>query len=222
MIDRKTALLHAQIYSYKALVNKTKGFISWALKKVKKPYVACSFGKDSAVMLHLVLSVDPDIDVRFVRWEGETEHIDNYDEVIKEWGLKNLTQVYLNRLLLEDKRKDRFDADGYDSFFVGLRTEESTARRITLKKLGMFYFNSDSMYRICPLADWKTDDIATYVLSNSLPTLGSYIQHGFESRTAARIPRADFGIRNQFLTDLKQRDFDSYQKILQKFPEIKL
>ncbi len=51
-MDKKTALLYAKMPEYKYLVNKTSGFIKWALKQVKNPYVACSFGKDSAVMLH--------------------------------------------------------------------------------------------------------------------------------------------------------------------------
>src|SRR5690625_2463704 len=106
-MDRKTAMIYAQLKPYKALVEKTRGFIRWALDKVDKPYVACSFGKDSAVMLHLVREIRPNIKVRFIRWEGETEHIDNYDEVISQWGNINLEQIEMCRISLSDKRKDR-------------------------------------------------------------------------------------------------------------------
>lgn len=219
-MEKKTALLYAQLKPYKALVNKTKGFIKWALARVEKPYIACSFGKDSSVMLHLIHSIDPSITVRFIRWEGETENIDNYNEVIHLWNLENLQQIEFNRNTLLDKGKDRYDAIGFDSFFVGLRMEESTVRRITIKKLGLFYKNTSNVVRICPIAEWLEKDISTYVLANELPILNSYKVHGLGSRTASRIPRSDFGIREQFLSDLKQRDFQSYQNLLMKFPEI--
>lgn len=219
-MDKRTALLYAQLKPYKALVNKTSGFIRWALERVENPYLACSFGKDSAVMLHLVLQQKPDIDVRFIRWQNETEHIDNYDEVISKWGNIKLTQVEFNRIFLSDKRKDRYDTVGYDSYFIGLRSQESTVRRITLKTHGLFYKNTSGMIRISPLADWTEKEITAYIVSNDLPTLNTYTIDGFSSRTASRIPRADNGIRESFLTDLKHRDFESYQKLLLKFPEI--
>jgi|SRR5690625_24475 len=220
-MDRKTAMIYAQLKPYKALVEKTRGFIRWALDKVDKPYVACSFGKDSAVMLHLVREIRPNIKVRFIRWEGETEHIDNYDEVISQWGNINLEQIEMCRISLSDKRKDRYDVGKeYDAFFVGLRMQESTARRITLKTHGLFYKNKAGLVRISPLAEWTDKDVATYAFANSLPMLNSYKINGIKSRTASRIPREDFGIREQFLSDLKARDFTAYQKLLLKFPEI--
>lgn len=219
-MDQRTALLYAQLKSYKALVRKTSGFIRWALERVETPYLACSFGKDSAVMLHLVLQQKPDIDVRFIRWKQETEFIDNYDEVISKWSGLKLTQVELSREFLSEKRTDRYDTVGYDSYFIGLRSQESTARRITLKTHGTFYRNISGMVRISPLADWTEKEITAYVVSNDLPTLNTYKSDGFHSRTASRIPRADHGIRESFLADLKHRDFESYQKLLLKFPEI--
>jgi len=222
-MDEKTALLYAKLKQFKYLVNKTSGFINWALNHVdvKNPYLACSFGKDSAVMLHLVLQQRPDIPVRFIRWKNETEHIDNYDEVIARWGKLNLTQVEFSRDSLSEKHAERYDTVGYDSYFIGLRMAESTVRRITLKANGLFYKNKSEMVRISPLADWKNEDIAAYVFSNQLPTLNTYLKDGMTSRTASRIPRADHGIRESFLNDLKHRDFNAYQQLVMNFPEIK-
>ena len=83
----------------------------------------------------------------------ETEFIDNYDEVINQWGPLNLQQVELNRNTINDRVKDRYDVSDtdYDSYFIGLRKDESVARRITLKKLGMFYKNKQGLVRISPL-----------------------------------------------------------------------
>lgn len=220
-MDDRTALLFAKTNQFKRLVSMTSGFIKWALQRVNNPYVACSFGKDSAVMLHLILQQQPDIDIRFIRWQNETDLIDNYDEVIKQWNLKNLTQIELVRATLSDKRKERYHTTVYDSYFIGLRQSESTARRITLKKDGMFYKSKAGIIRISPLSDWKDADISAYVFSNNLPTLNSYLIDGIKTRTASRIPRADHGIRESFVAKLKHRDFAAYQKLIINFPELK-
>lgn len=220
-MDKRTALLYAKTHQFKRIVKMTSGFIRWSLERVQSPYVACSFGKDSAVMLHLVLQQKPDIPVRFIRWKNETSYIDNYDETIEKWGKLNLTQIELSRLNLSDKRKDRYDTSGHDSYLIGLRKSESTVRRITLLKDGMFYKNKAEMIRVSPLADWTDKDIAAYVFSNDLPTLNTYLKDGITSRTASRIPRADYGIRESFIAKLKHRDFNAYQNLVIQFPEIK-
>ena len=220
-MDDKTALLFAKTKEFKFVVDKTDRFINWALNQVTKPYVACSFGKDSAVMLHLILKHQPNIDVRFIRWHNETEFIDNYDDIIKEWKDINLTQIEFKRESLSDKRIDRYDVVGYDSFFVGLRQEESVARRITLKKHGKFYKNKSELIRISPLSEWKESHVAAYILSEKLPVLNTYIKQGMSSRTASRIPREDYGIRNSFLSDLKNRDLNAYNNLIKNFPDAK-
>lgn len=206
---------------YKFLVRKTSSFISWALKQVQNPYVACSFGKDSAVMLHLIRQINPDIQVRFIRWKNETEHIDNYDEVISKWGKLNLEQIELSRETLSDKRAERYQTSGYDSYFIGLRQQESTGRRITLKKDGKFYKTMAGIIRIAPLSIWKDEDIAAYVFSHDLPILNSYLSDGITTRTASRIPRSDYGIRESFVVKLKHRDLQAYQKLVMLFPELR-
>ena len=79
-----------------------------------------------------------------------------------------------------------------------------------------------NMIRISPLADWTEKDVSAYIFANDLPILNTYKNTGMSSRTASRIPREDFGIRQSFLTDLKQRDFTSYQQLINHFPEITL
>lgn len=224
-MTEKEALLYAQLPQFKSLVKKTQGFCKWALAKVQNPYVACSFGKDSAVMLHLLLGLNHNIPVRFVRWHGETELINNFDKVIKDWQIRfaiNLFQIELSRTSTNEKVEERktFNTSEYDSYFIGLRQQESTARRITLKTHGMFYLNRGGMTRISPLSEWTDKDIAAYNCSNQLPTLETYLKNGFESRTASRVPRADFGIRANFLTELKNRDISAYNQLLNNFPEL--
>lgn len=216
----KEALLYAKMPEHKALVARTLGFVKWALSQVQQPYVACSFGKDSGVMLHLVLQFAPDIPVRFIRWQNETELLGNYDDVIARWGGINLEQVILHRDTVEDKRKERFDTDGYDAYFIGFRCEESNGRRITIKTHGRFYKMQDGKTRICPLADWKTRDVAAYIATNNIPTLDTYEQFGFSERTTSRVARADYGIREHSLRLLKEKDITKYNQLLANYPEL--
>lgn len=222
-MDHKTALLYAQLQPYKALVNKTSGFIRWALKKVENPYVACSFGKDSAVMLDLILKEAPDIPVIFVK-RIETDLVDNYQEMIEKWAVKNLIVVnmlentfdFISKSVIKTGMKT-IEQD-YDSFFVGLRAQESVGRRITLKKDGMFYKNNSGLTRICPVAFWSEKEIATYCLSNNLPTLSTYLKEGFSARTTAGISSKTPA---ESIASLKSRDINSYNELLKILPDAK-
>lgn len=220
-MDEKTALLYSQLKQYKILVNKTSGFIKWALSQVKNPYVACSFGKDSSVMLHLVLQHRPDIAVVFVR-RIETDLIDNYDEIIKKWGDINLTTIsYKGWLEGGEGRGIAFatkDLYKFDAYFVGLRKYENKGRENSLKIHGMFFKNKENKIRICPIADWGTSDIATYCIINKLPILNTYLIEGFDARTTAAIPsKAPI----KALQSLKNRDIAAYNKLLKLLPDAK-
>jgi len=219
-MDRRTAELYAKLHSFKALVNKTSGFIRWALQRVEKPYLACSFGKDSAVMLDLVLKHKPDITVRFAS-HPETRILDNYDEVIEKWQRKivNYEEIFLEGGLVKVKHAQRnaLNEGQWDSFFVGIRKEESFGRRVSLKKYGMFHKLKNGRLKISPMADWKTEEIATYVLVNDLPVLSKYRIEGFSARTTSGIPRTNI---NECLTSLKTRDIRAFNELCRLFPDV--
>jgi 3'-phosphoadenosine 5'-phosphosulfate sulfotransferase (PAPS reductase)/FAD synthetase len=200
-------------------VNKTSGFIRWALERVENPYIACSFGKDSAVMLHLCLKHRPDIPVIFVR-RIETDLIDNYQETIAKWGKINLHQLTVQGWIETGSKKRTVSTATndleYDSYFVGLRIDESAARRISIKTAGMFYKMKEGKIRICPMSDWTTNDIAAYCLSNDLPILSKYLNEGFEARTTSGIPRK---FAAESLQSLKNRDIESFNKLLKLLPD---
>lgn len=219
-MEKQKGLLYAQMPEHKYLVSKTKGFIKWALEQVENPYVACSFGKDSAVMLHLVLAFNENIPVRFIRWKNETEHLSNYDEVIRAWNLKNLTQIELQRFSLDEKHKERYSTSDYDSYFIGFRKDEAKGRRITLRKDGKFFKMTDGKYRVSPLANWKIENILAYTVENNLPILDTYKKYGFNQRTTSRVPREDFGIRMQSLKLLKHKNNSAFIELSKHFPEI--
>jgi 3'-phosphoadenosine 5'-phosphosulfate sulfotransferase (PAPS reductase)/FAD synthetase len=222
-MDERTALLYAQLKPFKALANKTSGFIRWALERVENPYVACSFGKDSSVMLHLVLQHKPDVQVNFM-CKTETDLIDDYKSVINWW--KQNMKVNINRISylgwLEGATKTgiakNMPTEGFDSYFVGIRKDESVGRRITLLKDGLFYKMKDGKTRISPMADWKVNDVAVYMLANNLPILRAYKREGFEARTTSNIPSK---YPNEALARLKNADIMAYNKLLKILPDAK-
>lgn len=223
-MDQKTALLYAQLNSFKFLVRKTEGFIRWALEQVENPYVACSFGKDSAVMLHMVLKYKPDIPVYWVVFK-ETPFLDNYEEVVQEWKERfgiNLTAFYQEAEVVSefDDRK-AINTEGHDSYFVGITKEESVSRRISLKKEGKFFRKKDGLIRISPIADWTVKDVTAYIFSQKLPTLRTYLKHGFEQRTVTGFSEDMYSFRENQLQRLKESDFQKYQQLILRFPELK-
>lgn len=222
MIDERACRLYAQMPEHKFLVNKTVAFIRWALQRVKNPYLACSFGKDSSVMLHLVFNQYPNIQVKFLG-KKETTLIDDYAGIVDWWRNRNVLIDWLTyRGWMEGGTQKgiakNMQADEHDSFFVGIRKEESVARRITLKKDGKFFLMKDGKVRIAPLADWTTKDVAAYMVANELPVLGAYKREGFEARTTSNIPSK---YPHEAMARLKDADISAYNELIQMFPDAK-
>jgi sulfate adenylyltransferase subunit 2 len=221
VFDQKAGLIYATMPEYKYRVKGTNWFIQKALTEVKNPYLACSFGKDSTVMLHLVLLQFPEIPIRFAT-HPETEILDNYREVIDWWKEKfdiNLTEVFCDGELVKVKHHQRKMLGNVeaDAFFVGLRADESVARRMSLRKYGKFHqLKSSGVIRIAPLADWTERDIAAYIYSNDLPLLSAYGFHGVDTRTSAGIPRSCIDIS---LNNLKLRDIGRFNRLCELYPD---
>lgn len=216
---------HAQRDTYRQLLDEAFEIIRRGLIAAPDAYIACSFGKDSAVMLHLILSCAQQ-QARFIRWEGESEFLDNYEVVIEAWRSLHTLDLHildLRRSSLDEKVAGRWQqmealspAAGY---FIGLRAEESRARRMTIRQHGTVYQKVDGIWRICPLANWRTIDIGAYVIEHDLPMLSTYHAEGFEGRTASRVPRAN--VRGLALTALRTRDPNGFEALAVRFPEVR-
>ena len=225
MISSKEALVYASLKQFKYLVEKTDNFIKESLSKVENPYLACSFGKDSAVMLHLVLKHKPDIKVIFA-YAAETELMDNYSEVISDWFILN-PSINLEKLFCEREPDGRTHSTEkmsnhmkglHDSYFVGLRAQESKGRRFTLTAHGTFFKMQDGFTRICPIAFWSQRDIEAYCVAYDIPTLNKYKLHGFEQRTTSAISGK---YPHESLRYIRQTNIDAYNKILELIPSSK-
>ena len=221
-MDEKSALLYSKLNSYKYRVDSTTHFISSSLKKVRRPYVACSFGKDSSVMLDLILKIKPDIPVRFAS-HPETRILDNYGDVIKKWldrGV-NLNEIFCKGGLVKERHHQRKSLNGnpddWDSYFVGIRKYESKDRKFSIQKHGMFFKLTNGRVRIAPIAHWTENDIVAYTLTNNLPVLSEYEHHGFSSRTSSGIPRTNI---SQSLNNLKIRDIHAFNRLCKLFQDV--
>jgi len=175
---RRTFLMWTKRPEHQRLVAAARAEI----RRVNSRYrtvVAFSGGKDSTVLLHLALQVNPDIHV--FHWDHgpwlmprqiERQIIEN----ARQLGARNLI-VRGSKLLetpeartnwrvwyltfwntLARLRKDY----GWEKNLVGLRGEESHRRRRTIRR-------HDRKWEVYPLADWSWLDVWGYIVSRSLP-----------------------------------------------------
>lgn len=202
--------LHARLPAFQRRVARAKEIIAEGLKICRNPYVAFSGGKDSEVVLHLVIQQKPDVMVIWLH-QG-TEFPDTEQIVAKlaaEWNL-NLHIEYVKPGLLElleeygayglpEKTKYRngdiarrlirepslrlakeFNLDGV---FMGLRKQESRSRRIFLGTCSEIHLTKyDGLWHINPIADWQAEDVWAYINSLGLPYNTLYDKTKFQSR----------------------------------------
>lgn len=243
MIEEKPCIVWAKMIQYKRKVHDTFQNVSEMLSISKNPYVAFSCGKDSSVLADIVLSINPSVKCRFVS-SGETRIVHNVDDVIQYFVDKyhaDIEEINIDRVFSEEwkdatfdeQRKagrsdiQRIDNSLYDGVFMGLRKSESRGRKISLSvhrkndlPLNMYKYAERDFYRMCPLADWKTEDIGAYLLTNKIPTLHWYQEYGFDSRTTARI--TGDAVRQNVIFYIHKTNPAGYQRLVQRFPELRI
>lgn len=224
-------------------IDKSLRIIEQMLTLCDNPYIALSFGKDSLVMVDLIYRIQRDIPCLFLKSE-ETFLLYDYERVIESWREShnlNLHIVDTQRLSEHDHdwnaarkagNKDFYRPEffqGWDGVFMGLRIEESKARRITLIKeennsIGnriMQYKNGQraGMYRCCPVADWLGWEIHTYLTDKQLPMLNIYSE-GSHMRTTARL--TGDAARQSALHWVKKSNPQNYNRLISMMPELKI
>jgi 3'-phosphoadenosine 5'-phosphosulfate sulfotransferase (PAPS reductase)/FAD synthetase len=240
-LERAGFLAHARMPAFVNLVQRSTDLISTALDQCSNPYVAFSCGKDSGVMLHLVAHLTQtiparcltsgetrilhgDFDIRWQEWTSRLPHV-HFEEV-------NIDRVFSDTWVgtrWNEQRKAgrgdiiRFLPGGHDAVFIGLRDEESNARRHANKGGLIRHYsrnrkdNCAGMMVCCPIARWKLRDIAAYTVLHDLPLLAAY-SAGFEARTTARL--TGDAMRQNGLQSLRLKDPNGFNHMLQRFPEI--
>jgi 3'-phosphoadenosine 5'-phosphosulfate sulfotransferase (PAPS reductase)/FAD synthetase len=220
------AHVHAASAKFQARVDEALAIIRQGVEETDGLiYSSCSFGKDSAVMTHLALTVNPQMEVRFVYFgNGESELLNNYAEVLAAWQERYALNLHI-LTLVRDKLDVRFPqwdwlsamrpANGY---LVGLRKEESKKRRLSLLHLGSIYRKVNGLLRVAPLLNWRIEDIGAYVVMHDLPMLNSYHVEGFDARTTASVPWKQQ--RSLMLNRMRLTDEVAYQQLVLMLPEV--
>lgn len=195
MIDRVHALIYCKLRQFNNRVMQAANIVEATLKAVRKPYIAFSGGKDSTVILEIVRKQRPDIAVVYFdadcAYPETVDILNSYEErgiKITRWGCEPL---------LDTIRKHGIDNPnlgsitmwttvynpawrlmqefGYDCVFLGLRKQESRARRILRSTKGPIYYNKfEAIIKSNPIIDWKDEDVWAFIHSRDLPYNRAY------------------------------------------------
>ena len=151
--------------------------------------VVSSFGAESAVLLHLVSRVDPNIPVLFLETGKHfPETLAYRDTLIERLGLTNVINLTPDPADLA--RKDEtglrwsYDPDGcceirkvkplakalagYDSTLTGRKAFQA-ATRANLPRFEIDKTDAQGRLKINPLIDWSAEDLAAYIEEHDLP-----------------------------------------------------
>lgn len=194
--ERLAFLGWASTPKFKAKVNRAIAVIEKALA-IAPAYVACSWGKDSVVLLHLCQRVKKDIPI--IYWPTPYQDlIDNFSEV-RDSYLERYQSSYREMPYQETKKNTRQQSiesglsQLYPLVFIGLRADESINRKRTLKK-GLIRQYKSGTYRACPIGFWNYQDIWAYIIQQNLPYLSGYdkIEKGSpKSRSTSHISKSN-------------------------------
>lgn len=234
---------HAKRRAFGARLDVARTVIREAIARAESPIVAFSCGKDSSVLAHLVLEQRPQTPLVFLS-SGETRLLHDVDTVLDWFRARGATvrEILVDRLWTEEwadasweeqRKAGRGDLDrinaGADCVFMGLRAEESPARRASLQlhrteglPSGLYRYRTGpraGMLRACPLAEWSTDDVTAYIATREIPVLGWYHELGMDARTTARL--TGDAARSFALTHLHRTDPDGAHRLISRFPELR-
>ncbi len=151
--------------------------------------VVSSFGAESAVLLHLIASVDPAVPVLFLETGKHfSETLAYRDELAARLGLTNLINLTPDSAELSKRDENglrwSYDPDGcceirkvlplakalagFDASFTGRKGFQS-ATRAGLARFELDTTDAAGRLKINPLADWSSDQIASYFAATGLP-----------------------------------------------------
>ena len=167
--------------------NRAKEVISESVDLWKdKVGVFCSFGKDSMVVLHLALQVNPMIKVVSIMTKFKPPETFDYLFSVKElWGLNleifhsyedtpdNLYQTDPDKCCRIHKEEPTKRAlSNFNAWICGLRRTEGRTRTDfkTIEKTNRSYLGEEGeIVKINPILDWYEVDIWKYIAINNIP-----------------------------------------------------
>lgn len=194
----------------KEKIEKANICIDECLEKSKNPYVAFSGGKDSLVVLHLVIQKKPDVAVVHIDAECDyPETTECINECVKRWNLNFINfktdmpfleilkkygilpvgagQIFMKKVVYEPIRKV-IKQYNFDGVFLGVRAKESVPRCILLRNKSKIFFNNrDNVWQFLPIGWWTTDDVWNYIEAFELPYNKVYDNAIWQKREDVRV-----------------------------------
>ncbi len=148
--------------------------------------VVSSFGADSAVLLHMVAAVDPDLPILFLETGKHFAETLSYVETLKKhFKLSNVEMISPDKADIArfDPRGDLWETDPdsccyirktapleaalsqYGGWVTGRKRFQTSERGV----LPHFELTADERIKINPLAYWSNEDVAAYKKRHDLP-----------------------------------------------------
>lgn len=168
------AALHARTADYKRKLARAREIVSRALAVPNAvPYVALSGGKDSTVVYALAREQAPDIPAVWSDDEWYLPETLAYIQRLRDAG-QDVRQIRTNAIHAPwltvdgdwDGIPDYARAQGWGLVFLGLRQDESSARRVHLRTFGaLFFAQVDDCWHCNPIHDWTWRDVWAYIVS---------------------------------------------------------
>lgn len=165
----------------------TLTLIEAALRNARRPCITCSFQAECVVLVHLLRELKPDIPVIFLdTYHHFAETLAYRDEIVARWELNLVNvgsadpapgewQASTDACCRRHKVGPLFGAlDQYDTWFTGLRREQSPSRA-QLATVAPFQMPSGkSINKINPLAAWTAREVELYASVHEIPLLPLY------------------------------------------------
>ena len=193
-----TVAIHARTRLHAHRVDSARRVICDLLDQDSNPAIMWSGGKDSTAMAHLALGVDPRFKLMSEKddldYPGEREYVEG---LASAWGA-HLTvlvpDVSPAQWMAEHAREIAIGGDVHGraaglskacfysvvelatmgrAIMLGLRSEESAARRVNRATRGRLYRARDQ-WVATPLADWTGLDVYTYLQAHDIEPLPLY------------------------------------------------
>lgn len=170
-------------------INSALDAIDLGLQRAQRPIISTKFGPQSAVLLHLTTRIRPDIPVIWADTGFNTDATIRYAEKITELLDLNL-KIYRPHLPWQKAIPESFDSEREefseqvklepfrralaehdpDVWVTALRREQTKFR----DGLSLFQRAKDEVLKVCPLLDWRDEDMDAYLALHQLPSEDDY------------------------------------------------
>jgi len=217
----------------------------------KGPFaVSCSFGKDSIAVASLVLDevenphiIHMDSPYKLPGWEPVRDYfaararlhmipskktLEETIEWLKEVGLGYERETQYAARVTHRAKADAAtlwcNANGITGQVLGLRAEESVARRVLLRERGLVYQLVSGQWRACPIGWWTVTDVWALIFSRDLPYPRLYDceSHGYNRETIRNTGwLTTIGAPDGRIAWLRRWFPKQYRRLVKEFPRLK-